>query len=226
MCFSMTASFTTAAILIPTGIYCLKEANQLDKPYWALAMLPLMFGIQQLFEGGVWFALLNDDVTDARVYTLGFLLFSHVIWLGWISYSSYLSELSSDYRRLFKLVTIFNVLFGLSMYIPLILNQSWLTTSIVNHSIYYNPAYIYDSYISPTSIALFYSFLILMPLILSSDRYHKILGGLIFLSGLISWLTFSLVFISVWCYFAAVISLFIFYIIASCVNTKHIASAV
>ena len=50
MCFSATASFTAAAILIPSGLYCLKESNQLDKRYWAFAILPFMFGLQQLLE--------------------------------------------------------------------------------------------------------------------------------------------------------------------------------
>ena len=83
MCFSTTASLTTAAILIPAGLYCIKSAKQLDNPYWAIAMLPFIFGLQQLLEGGVWFSLENGNTSNAHLFSLGFVLFSHLFWLGW-----------------------------------------------------------------------------------------------------------------------------------------------
>lgn len=222
MCFSVTASFTTAAILIPSGIYCLKEANQLDKPYWAFAMFPFMFGLQQLLEGGVWHALLNGYAANAHAFALGFLLFSHVFWLGWVPYSSYLAESSVSLRKAFKLLSFIGVLFGLGMFIPLLLNPEWLSVSVINDSIHYKLTLISDGYVSQPTHTAFYATIILIPLLLSSDRYHKILGGMILFSGILTWVFYKWVFVSVWCYFAAVISLYIFFIIARCVNTSRI----
>ena len=54
MCFSATASFTTALVLIPVGVYCVNKATSLQKSYWLFALMPLMFGVQQFFEGVVW----------------------------------------------------------------------------------------------------------------------------------------------------------------------------
>ena len=52
-CFSATASFIRAALLVPAGVYCVKKAARLPKPYWVIAVLPLLFGVQQVFEGGM-----------------------------------------------------------------------------------------------------------------------------------------------------------------------------
>lgn len=222
MCFSATASFAAAAALIPAGIYCLKVSNQLDEPYWAFAMLPLMFGLQQLLEGGVWVALLEGDTATARVLALGFLLFSHFIWLGWIAYSSYLIESSPRLKRVFLSITLAGVLLGIFMYVPLLFNPEWLTASVVNHSIYYDLIFVSDAYMSQKILTALYAGVILVPLVWSSDRYHNLLGVLILFSGVFTWAFFDWVFVSVWCYFAAVISLYIFIIIARSVQAVHV----
>ena len=223
MCFSITASLTTAAILIPSGIYCIKEAKRLDKPYWAFAMLPFMFGVQQLLEGGVWFGLLNDNAIAVRTFSLGFLAFSHVLWLGWVSYSAYLTESSPFLKHVFKLITIVGVFIGLSMFVPLLFNPDWLSTSVVNNSIYYDLTFITDGYMSQPLLTAAYAAVILIPLLLTSDRYHKILGVFILISGVVSWVFYNWVFVSVWCYFAAVISLYVFYVILSCVKMNLVS---
>ena len=214
MCFSATASFTAAAVLVPAGMYCLKKSNQIDKRYWAFAMMPFMFGLQQLFEGGVWVALMEGDAASARSLALGFLLFSHLFWLGWIPYSSYRVESSPRLKRVFLLITLTGVLLGAFMYVPLLLKPAWLTASIVKHAINYDLIFFSDAYVSQQVVTAFYACVILVPLMLSSDRYHRLLGGLIVLSGIFSWAFFDWVFVSVWCYFAAVISLYIFIMIA------------
>ena len=75
MCFSATASFSAAAILVPAGIYCFKKSTSLEKPYWLIALLPLIFGIQQLFEGFVWLALEPGGGGQTRLPAMGFLFF-------------------------------------------------------------------------------------------------------------------------------------------------------
>jgi len=57
--------------------------------------------------------------------------------------------------------------------------------------------------------------------LLCSERYHRVLGGMILASGLFSWAFYDWVFVSVWCYFAAIISLTIFFMVARSVITSH-----
>jgi hypothetical protein len=57
MCFSATASFALSAFLLPIGAYCVKKTVEADKRYLILAAVPVGFGIQQAFEGGLWLAI-------------------------------------------------------------------------------------------------------------------------------------------------------------------------
>jgi hypothetical protein len=214
MCFSATASITSAAMLIPAGMYCLKESNRLDKRYWAFAILPLMFGLQQLLEGSIWLALTHDYEVFAHSLALGFLLFSHVFWLGWIAFSSYLTESFARSRQFFLMIAFAGLIFGALMYVPLLLNPEWLSVSIARHSIRYELVFLSDAYVSQYVIATIYVGIILIPLMLSSDRYHRMLGIMILFSGIITTVFYGFAFISVWCYFAAIISLYIFLVTA------------
>lgn len=220
MCFSATASFMAAGVLIPSGLYCLKRSNDLDRRYWALAMVPLLFGLQQSLEGGVWLTLMAGEPMLAQGFTLGFLFFSHLVWLGWIPYSSYLTEDLPRRKQLFLAMTWFGVLMGSYMYLPLLFKPEWVASSIVRQTIDYNLVFALDTYLSQQAQTVLYALVILLPLLLSSDPYHKWLGGMVLLSAAVTLALFDWVFISVWCYFAALISLYIFFMIA---RREHVA---
>ena len=81
MCFSATASFTVSALLIPTGIYCLKESIATKREYLPFSLWPLFFAIQQAFEGILWLGMGNNQLKLIHSTSLGFLFFSH--FLGW-----------------------------------------------------------------------------------------------------------------------------------------------
>ncbi|MBI1194922.1 MAG: hypothetical protein GC138_03615 [Gammaproteobacteria bacterium] len=214
MCFSSTASFTAAAVLLPAGTYCLKVSYSIERPYWALATVPFIFAIQQLLEGGVWLALEQGDALTARDLALGFLFFSHVFWLGWVGYSASLVETSPFRKRFFSYISFFGVVLGAIMYVPLLLDQARMTPEIIRHSIHYELTLLTDLYVSQELVTTCYAGIILLPLLLSSDRYHRVLGGLALVTGLVALALYDWAFISVWCYFAAVISLYIFVIMA------------
>ena len=213
MCFSAIASFTSAAILVPTGLFCLRKTNHTSKPYWTLALIPIAFGIQQAFEGGVWWALEGKNAEVLRLSTLGFLFFSHLFWLVWVPFSCYLTETVKSRRTLFLLITGVGAVCGATMFPPFLLYPNWLTVSVANHSIIYQTTLIYDNYLPKIVGVSVYMAILILPLLLSSERYIRILGKLILFSMMASLIFFNLAFISVWCYFAAVISLYICYII-------------
>ncbi len=224
MCFSATASFTAAAILLPAGTYCLKASHQVDRRYWAFAMLPFMFGIQQLLEGGLWLALEQGDAMAARTLALGFLLFSHAFWLGWIGFSAYLVETVPRRKRLFRATAVFGLLFGALMFVPLLMHPDWMAATVVVRSIHYELGFITDGYVSQRLLAVVYGSVILLPLVLSSDRYHNILGAMVLVSGMMTWALYDWAFVSVWCYFAAIISLYVFVVIARHVQVHERAA--
>jgi hypothetical protein len=225
MCFSATASFVAAGVLVPAGVYCLKKSNELDRRYWALAMLPLLFGVQQFIEGGVWLALEGGEISAARGLSYGFLFFSHFLWLAWVPYSSYLTEDAPDRKRLFLMITGVGVVLGAYMYLPLLVMPDWVNVAIVKHSIDYDLVFVFDDLISQQQLTAIYGLVIFLPLLLSSDRYHRILGGMVFVAALVTWSLFDWVFISVWCYFAGLISSYIFFMIAHRVQVERLPRA-
>jgi hypothetical protein len=68
MCFSATVSFTTAAVLLPSGMYCLTFSNQIDRRYRVFAILPFMFGLQQTLDGALWLAMEQGDAREIHRY--------------------------------------------------------------------------------------------------------------------------------------------------------------
>jgi len=209
MCFSVAASFSASAVLVPMGIYCVKKSVSLEKPYWAFALLPLMFGIQQFFEGLVWLEIEPDGGGETRLAALGYMFFSHLFWLIWIPFACYAIEDSAIKRKVIFFLILIGAAHGLLMYIPLWFREDWLTVELVRQSIDYKATLLYDEYIPRIIVRAFYALIILVPLLVASDRYIRIFGVIIATSVAISTVFFGYAFISIWCYFAAALSFYI-----------------
>jgi hypothetical protein len=54
---------------------------------------------------------------------------------------------------------------------------------------------------------------IVVPLVALSDKAVKLFGILIFVSIFLTWFTYSKTFNSVWCFYCAVLSIFVLYIV-------------
>jgi hypothetical protein len=213
MCFSATASFGASAVLIPVGIYCVKQAGSLKQPYWVFAILPLVFGIQQIFEGFVWLALDPHGGGAVRMPALGFMLFSHVFWLIWIPFACYALEYKTRRKKLFFALIFFGAGLGLSMYVPLWLHEDWLTVLVTQQSIDYKTILLYDDYVPRMALRVIYALIVLIPLLLASDHQVNIFGVIIAVSVAISSVFYGYAFISVWCYFAALLSFYIVFML-------------
>src|SRR5438046_3083211 len=84
MCFSTEASLGVAVVLLPVGSYCAAAAAHKDRAYLPLAAVPLLFGIQQLCEAGVWLGVGRSDPDQTRRASLGFLFFAIAFWPAWV----------------------------------------------------------------------------------------------------------------------------------------------
>lgn len=211
MCFSATASFTASFALIGAGIYCLKIARDLEKPYWLFALIPLLFAMQQFLEGIVWLLGGAECANHARYPALGYLFFSHLFWLIWSPLSCYAVETNLTKKKTFYLLIFVGGACGLSIYVPFLLVEDWMTIVLMKHSIVYSTVLLYDQYIPRKLLTLFYIFIIIFPLISVSDPHLKYFGFLILAAVVITIVFFDYAFISKWCYFSAVFSLFIVY---------------
>lgn len=212
MCFSANASFAASALLVPAGLYCLKAARHMEKPYWLLAVIPLLFGIQQFFEGQLWLAVTANDVPAQRYYALGFMFFAHFFWLFWIPLVCYVMEDVEWRQRAFLAMAVIGTLFGASMYLPVLINEGWLNVVIVKHAITYDARLIYDDVIPVIIPRVAYAFIVIIPLLMSSEKTLRVFGWMITATVIATAWLFSHAYVSTWCFFAAFMSLFIFYV--------------
>ena len=213
MCFSASASFTVSAILIPTGIYCLTEARKRDETYFPIANLTLFLGIQQGFEGFVWLNIISKNTIAVTNFALWFLFFSHFFWLFWIPFSAFSLEDNPLIKNILKFLTIIGFIYGSLLYFPLLIHDSWLQIEVAKDSIRYITYYFFNS-ITPQNFSFYlYAFIMILPLIISSRKTINLLGILITLGALITYFYFHYTFTSVWCFMAALISIYLTYII-------------
>lgn len=213
MCFSATASFTASAFLVPVGIFCVKKVYEVDKRYLTLAAVPFLFGLQQAFEGGLWLALENSAAGKVSKMAMGFLFFADFIWPLFVPLASAMIEENRRKRQLFLCCAALGGAFGLSILIPLSMQPEWLSITIVRDSIRYQMVQIYDAILPQTGARMVYALIIAVPLLFSSIARIRWLGILLLTTILASSLFFSYAFVSVWCFFAAIISLYILSII-------------
>ena len=75
MCFSASVSYSAAAVLVGTGVYAVRQARRLPRRYLMWALVPVLFGLQQAFEGRVWQELDAGDTGAVVPYALGFHFF-------------------------------------------------------------------------------------------------------------------------------------------------------
>lgn len=213
MCFSASASFTASVLLIPTGIYCLREAVKNNKNYIAIASLPLLFGIQQSFEGWLWLGVASNDLNTIYSAAWGFLFFSHFFWLFWVPLSAYLLETNRRLKKFLKIFTIVGFIYGACLYFPLLIYQDWLQIQVIHHSIFYRTYFFFNNQLFlPKDFSLIiYMLILLTPLSISSNRSLNYLGFLIFIAASATSLLYSYAFISVWCFFAAIVSVYLIY---------------
>jgi hypothetical protein len=221
MCFSATVSYSAAVVLVTTGLYAVQQARRLQPPYWMLwALVPVLFGIQQAFEGGVWQEITAGDASAAVPFALGFHFFSHFLWLWWLPLSCYLVEPGQTgkakklRKHIFGGCAIFGAFAGTLVYSVMLLHPEWMTVEVREHSINYSFSIPWRSSIHlPVTPAALYALTILIPLFFSSHRSIKMFGVLASLSMLLASAAFGYAYVSVWCFFAAVLSLYIVYMI-------------
>lgn len=213
MCFSATASFAASALLIPSGIYCIKLAIAKDPDYLPLAFTPLAFGIQQALEGIVWLGIDSNNFHDIDIASLGFLFFSHWFWLFWMPFLVWTSDRNQKIKQVCLMFAILGFFYGASLYLPIFANDNWLEIDANNCSIAYQAKLIFNFPMFREVASIIYGVIIGVPLLIASTPNINTFGALILMSMLFSQVFFYYAFISVWCFFAALLSFYIVYIL-------------
>ena len=212
MCFSAEASFIAATVLVPTGLLTMKRAYDSDRRYLPIAVLPLLFGLQQAMEGMVWLA--NGNAVEVERYSLAYMFFSWMAWPTWVPFSAYFIETERG-KPLYLLLAIAGGMLGAMQYFPYFAHNGWLTTTFLPHVIVYQGKELFDYIIGRDMTYSIYVAVVIGSLLLSSDVNVRIFGVLVAAVMIITLLFFSYAYISVFCFGGAVMSLYLVWTIFS-----------
>ena len=202
MCFSATASFTTAVLTGGVGIATLSKTTRVREI--PIAVMPLVFAAQQAAEGAIWLGFAHAWPASVMMIAANFfVLIALAFWPMWSPLAVGLTEKLPEHRlAIFALLPIGLVL---AAYATRDIFEHPYAASVVNHSICYISR---GSY--PFTAVPFYALCTVAPLFLSSRPLLRKLGGVLALGMIVSFAFFYTNFVSVWCFFAAAASIGIF----------------
>jgi len=140
---------------------------------------------------------------------VAFLFSFHLFVFFLIPLFLYAGENYAPKRKFYFILTFFGAAYALLMYVPLLIHEDWVTVKLVGHSIKYKLILLHEGYVPLIVMNLIYGIFTLVPLLSASDRYIKVFGVIVVFSLAITSLYFDHAFLSVWCFFAAVLSLYI-----------------
>ncbi len=213
MCFSAGVSFAGGVVISAVGVATVRKAR---KPTQRLfAGIPLLFGFQQFAEGVLWVTLRSgggDWLQNAATYI--FLITALVILPVVIPLSMwFMEEVEKRKRILTGLVVTGGIL---SLFYVFCLISYDVTPQIDGFHIQY-----VDEFPRPLVdiTLLFYLASTVAPLFVSSVRRMWLLGILMTVSYLVTGIFFAGYLTSVWCFFAALMSVVIYWILSESQTT-------
>jgi len=208
MCFSAEASFAGGVIISAIGVVVVTKVH---KPAQLLfAGIPLFFGLQQFTEGVLWLTIPNPEYADIRkIATYLFLVMADVLWPTLIPLAVMMMESKARKRKIMKFLLIAGL--TVSIYYTYCLLFLNVTPEIMGYHIKYN-----SDFSKVIAIPAFIIYLVatITPLFISSIQRTRLMGILMFFSCLVTAIFFTQYLTSVWCFFAALISGVIYWILS------------
>jgi hypothetical protein len=200
MCFSATASFIAGVSLSVLGVATVKKAER--KAEIPFAMIPLLFGAQQVVEGMLWLSFQFDAQLLNVIMTYLFTLFSHILWPIFLPFSIGLMETVAWRKKVISAFRITGIATGL--YLLYFIVRFPVTSEVHGNMVYVLPYVkeqpVLDLYLAATCVAPFFS----------SHRIINIFGVMALLLFMVAYWFYTVAFFSVWCFFAAILSVVIY----------------
>jgi len=223
MCFSATASFGASAVLGVIGIVAVAKAK--TNPQRVFATIPLIFSVQQLSEGFLWLSLKNQSLAEWQpILTYTYLIFAMAVWPFWIPFTIWLLEKDAKRKKIINgfvwigavvAVGVSAVLFSFPVeaITPFCPTCPGSSTSSLTHHLHYEFAIppLVKNLIVGFSV-MYIAATIITPFI-SGIKKMKWLGIVFMASYLFAISFYSGFVISVWCFFAALLSFVVLWII-------------
>lgn len=211
MCFSAGASFGASALLGVVGAVTITKAK--TTPQRLFATIPFVFSVQQLSEGMLWLSLKNPGLEAGQsFFTYTFLVFAMMVWPVWIPFTIRLLEKDERTKRIMSILIGIGVVVFVGIGCILLLYPVHVMAS--HHHLHYR----FDFPPQVKNLIWLFNLLyfiatILAPFI-SGIKRMKWLGVIFLASYLFAIIFYKGFVVSVWCYFAAILSIVVLWIIA------------
>ncbi len=217
MCFSAAASFSSAALLVPLGIAAVARSWRDHRPeLLPLALMPVVFGLQQGLEGVVWLGLHHGPAAPLlKGGALAYLFFALAFWPIWIPYvalSLWPQQRHWPGRPLLGTLQGAGLVLGIGLWLPLLLQPTRIEPVVLKGSIDYGLTLLMSGGLAE-SIRYLYAVVIGLPLLLLPCAWLRSFGVALLASGLVAEWAYRQAFLSVWCYLSALLSVLIVWII-------------
>ena len=200
MCFSASVSFVAGTALLAVGAVTVRKArHRAELPF---AAIPLLFGVHQLIEGVVWLTFRFDAPLLNTAMTFAYSLFSHVLWPIYVPLAVLLLEPVLWRRKALAAFLAAGIATGLYLLVAMF-RFPIVSRALGGHIEYVSPHFfvtaVMAGYLAATCISLLFS----------SHKAANLFGIAALLSFLASYAIYTLWFFSVWCFFAAALSVMI-----------------
>lgn len=200
MCFSATVSFVAGVTLSAIGFVTVKMTRK--KSEIPFALIPLLFGVQQLVEGMLWVSFKYQAPMFNQTMTYLFTLFSHVLWPIYVPFAILMIE-TVAWRK--KVLWGFQLIGGA---IGLYLLYSIIKYPVISR-IEENMVYVLPYVRQHPAMELYLAATCGAPL-LSSHNFVRLFGVLTLLLFIAALWFYTVALFSVWCFFSAILSTLIY----------------
>jgi hypothetical protein len=217
MCFSAGASFTAGAMLTLVGTETYRKVH---KPaQLVLASIPVFFALQQFSEGVVWLTIGQaHHAVLLAVFSNIFLVFAVAVWPIMVPLSVLFLEENKKRKKIITWLLALGAAVAAYYLFGLIFHNNVRAQVMGMHVVYQHGAADLPGLIAVS----FYLVAALTPLFVSTIKRVYLIGIVMGVAFIVSAIFYFAALTSVWCFFAAIISFIVFYIVDNAHKLFHI----
>ena len=215
MCFSAGASFTAGVLLTFVGSETIRKVHKPSQ--LALASISVFFALQQFAEGVLWLTIgQSSHPWLEKISTHLFLVMAQIVWPILVPLSVLLLERNKIRRQILFALLVVGVAIGLT-YAYRLMAYPMHAEILGRHIVYQDTSL---NFLGLVTIVL-YLLATVAAFFVSSTKRVLVLGIIMSLSFVVSALFYIRCLMSVWCFFAAVISFVVFYMVKDAHKKFH-----